>query len=798
MRIALLLLLIPVMLAAGSSTKSIMAVRTAVPPVIDGRIDEPDWQRAPVAGGFLQLVPVEGAPASEPTEVRFLYDDDALYVACIMRDAEPLGIVARLARRDDEVEADGVSLRIDTFHDHQTNVEFSVSAAGVKTDIQQYDDGRSEDASWDVVWDVRTRITPEGWTAEFRIPFRALRFSPAAEQDWGLQILRQISRKKESDYWVLIPKSESGWTSRFGHLVGLRNIPAPSGVEVLPYVLGTERMVPVSPEYPTGKQLTGNAGVDLTYHPSTDLTINAAFNPDFGQVEADPEVLNLSTFETFYPEKRPFFVEGSQIFQFNTFGGGSGLFYSRRIGRPLEADAPDSGAILSQPHFATILGAAKVSGKTTGGLSFGVLESVTGREDARLMDAQGRAYNQDVEPLSNYALVRVRQDVLDGSNVGMILTGVHRDGRLPAYTGGLDWNLKTADASYRLDGFWAASHAMPNGVPRDGSAGKIGLWKDGGEHWRGGVSVDYTSPGFYINDVGYFRRPNDFGSSLEVQYREDRPAEWYRSWHVQASHNSRRNFDGADLGNGIGVEGEMEFANYWVLEARMKYDGGLYDDRESRGFGWYRKPATRGLTLEVHSDSRNSVVGEAETSFSDDTRGATELDLRAAVEVKVLTNLTFSVQAERAQRRREFAWMTNALDTTVTAGEVSVFGDRSAGYWDLTSRGSWVFTRDLTLQWYVQLFIAEQRYEHTARIVSPAAFVPYAIAAPDAHDVFLNSNLVLRWEYLPGSTLYLVWSQSRAGRTQAYGRPLGKSVADVFDIGADNVVMLKMSYWLSY
>ena len=790
--------ILPLPLLAGTNPKTALAVRTGRPPIIDGNLDEPEWKGAAPAADFVQWRPVEGAPPTERTEFRILYDNDALYVGCIMHDSNASTIVARLARRDDEVESDVISLRMDTFHDHQTNVEFTVNAAGVKTDILQYDDGKYEDASWDVVWDVETSVTPEGWVAEFKIPFRALRFSAQPEQEWGFQVVRHISRKKESDYWVLIPKRESGWTSRFGHLKGIRDIPAPANLEVLPYALGTARLVPPSPQYPDGREFAGNGGVDVKYRPTTGITVDAAFNPDFGQVEADPEVLNLSTFETFYPEKRPFFVEGSQIFQYQTFGGGSGLFYSRRIGKSIGVEAPEGGHVLTEPRFATILGAAKISGKTAGGLSVGALEAVTGREHARFQDSVGNRYDQIVEPLSNYSLVRLKQDVLNGSNIGVILTGVQRDGRVPSYTGGVDWILKTVDAAYRVDGFWAASHAQPNGEARDGSAGKIGFWKDGGEHWRGGLSLDYTSHRFYINDIGYFRRPNDFGSSAQIQYRQDRPGKWYQAWLVQLSHNTRRNFDGADLGNGVSLEGEVEFSNYWTVETKVEYDGGLYDDRESRGHGWYRKPASRSVTFEVRSDSRNSVVGEVKASFGDDTRGSTAVDIKTGLEFKPLTNLSFTLQAERAQRTRQWAWVANVTDTTTGPNEVSVFANRTASFWDFTSRGSWVFTRDLTLQWYLQMFVAQGTFEGYARIVSPAGFLPAAYTRPDFNQITLHSNVVLRWEYLPGSTLYLVWSQARSGNVGTFQTPLGTSLSDMFGLGTENVLMLKMSHWLSY
>ena len=327
----LMLLFLSSVLLAGSGEKKAIATRTTVAPTIDGILNEAEWNRAQPITDFLQRDPDEGQPASERTEVRILYDDEALYIGAIMFDRDPSKILARLARRDDEVESDFISIRIDSYHDHQTAFEFTINAAGVKTDILQYNDGREEDPSWDVVWDAETALTSDGWSAELKIPFKALRFTGQPSQEWGIQFIRYISRKRERQQWVLIRKRESGFVSKFGHLVGLDNIPLPTNIELLPYVVGGNRFLPISPAYPNGRDLESNAGVDAKYKPSSGLTIDATFNPDFGQVEADPAVLNLSTFETFYPEKRPFFIEGSQILRFTTFGGefGPGLFYSR-------------------------------------------------------------------------------------------------------------------------------------------------------------------------------------------------------------------------------------------------------------------------------------------------------------------------------------------------------------------------------------------------------------------------------------------------------------------------------------
>jgi len=790
---------------AGSNPKKVVAVRTPVAPKIDGVLNEPEWKLATPATDFYQQDPDEGKPASMPTEIFIMFDDEALYLGCVMHDSDPSKIVARLARRDNEVVADVISIRLDTYHDHQTDFEFTVNAAGSKTDIIQYNDGVEDDESWDVVWDVKTRITDQGWVAEIKIPFKVLRFTPGESLDWGFQAIRRIARNNERQMWVLIRKSESGFTSKFGHLVGLEKIPAPTNIELIPYVLGEGRFVPKSLSYPEGRDFGRNAGFDLKYRPGGGLTIDATINPDFGQVEADPAVLNLTTFETFYPEKRPFFIEGSQIIRFTTFGGdfGPGLFYSRRIGRALDVEAPEGGYLLNQPRFATILGAAKISGKTESGLSIGVLEAVTSKERATLVDEAGNRSEQTVEPLANYSLVRLRQDLLENSNVGMIVTSVNRDGRAPAMTAGVDWSLKFRECVYRIDGFLAGSRTTnPLSQRVDGTAGKFNFSKDGGPHWRGAFSFDFTSKKYDINDIGYFRRPNDFGWIGEILYRDDIVRSLERFWSIGTRYHLRRNFDGVEINHSLSADAELTFSNYWSIDIEAQIDRGEFDDRETRGNGLYRKPGTQGISVHVESDSREPIVAELAAEISSDQHSGRFFGVGAEVEIKPATNIALKIELERSVRKNEFAWADNyveyPIDAPLPSRTVTVFAERSSEEWSLTSRGSYIFTTELTFEVYFQLFFAKGRYENFQRMLAPDQFAPIsAYSKPDFNELSFSSNVVLRWEYLPGSTLYLVWSQARNGERGTYRAPFNDNFRNTFALPADNVLLLKISYWLS-
>ncbi|MCX6134678.1 MAG: DUF5916 domain-containing protein [Ignavibacteriales bacterium] len=794
-------------LAAGAQSennpKSARAVRTTVAPVIDGNLNEPQWKLAQPISDFTQQDPDEGAPASQKTEIRILYDDDAIYFGCTMYDNEPSKIVGRLARRDDQPVSDVLSICLDSYHDHQTCFEFIVNAAGLKADILQYNDGVDLDKTWDAVWDAKTSVTSDGWVAEIKIPFHALRFSQQEIYEFGLQVIRRIARNNERQMWALVRKSESGFISKFGRLEGIEKLRPSANLQIIPYVVGSGKFVPASPAFPNGHDFSPNAGFDFKYRPGSGLTIDATINPDFGQVEADPAVLNLTTFETFYPENRPFFIEGTQIIRFTTFGGlaGPGLFYSRRIGRAIQVAAPPGGYVLDQPRFATILGAAKISSKTAGGLSVGVLEAVTRKETATLVDSTGNRTTQVVEPLTNYSLIRLRQDLMANSNVGMILTSVNRDGRPPAMTAGIDWSLKFLESVYRVDGFLAGSRTSNNSSSRvDGTAGKFNFSKDGGPHWRGSLSFDFTAPKYNVNDIGFFRRPNDYGWVGQVLYRDDEVTSLKRLWSLSSMYHLRRNFDGAELINSITLDGQITLPNWWFIDLTASLDRGQYDDRESRGYGLYRKPGTQSLSLDVKSDKRELAVGEVVLTWGSDQRLGRFLSMKGDLELKPASNLTLQFDLERSVRRNEFAWADNVVPawSSSLAAVSPVFANRTTDNWSLTTRGSYVFATDLTIQVYFQIFLAKGKYDNYQVMLAPDRFTQYPLyARPDFNELSFHSNVVLRWEYLPGSTMYLVWSQARLGGRGTYESTLTDSFSNTFALPSDNVVLLKVSYWLS-
>jgi hypothetical protein len=791
---------------SGDNPRSVRAVRVTAPPRIDGFLDDEVWKLAEPASDFIQRDPEEGKPASERSEVRILYDDEALYFSCMFYDAEPGNIVARLTRRDNEIESDEASIRIDSYHDHQTGYEFTFNAAGVKIDKLQYDDADREDDSWDPVWYLQTRITDQGWCAEIKIPFRILRYRTGlpdtAENTWGLNLLRYISRKQEQERWAFTPKSQSGFISRYGHLTGLRGLPDPGQIEVLPFVTGKQSYDPATGNRDRRQQASGDAGLDLKYGLSSNLTIDATFNPDFGQVEADPAVLNLSTFETFYPEKRPFFIEGTQILHFTTFGdqSGPGLFYSRRIGKGIsagEVSVPAGGMIVDLPQQTTILGAAKLTGKTNGGLSLGVLQAVTAEEKSTVTDALGRRSEQLLEPLADYTILRLKQDLFTNSNVGMILTSVARDGRLPSFTNGYDWNLRFDHNTYLLSGFLAFSQATASADQRiTGEAGKLQYAKVGGEHWLWSLSTDFTSNHYYINDVGFFFSPDDIGSIGSITYKEDVPGSVVRNYDIGFFYHHRHIFEGANIARDLHLNTDLLFSNYWGMSASADANFGIYDHRETRGNGLYRKPGTFTTNISLYSDARNNVVMNFGQNFAWDEKNKREAGTTVGVTVETPSWMEWTLSTGFDHVNRLEAW----ADTILVSGATrSIFADRSTDQVNLTIRSTITFTRELTLQLYGQLFLAKGHYEGFRQLAGTSDFQQpdHYDRNPDFNTQSFNTNVVLRWEYLPGSTLFLVWSQERRGAAGEYSTTFPDNLDATFVVPPSNVVLLKLSYWLS-
>jgi Domain of unknown function (DUF5916)/Carbohydrate family 9 binding domain-like len=805
---------------------------------LDGELTEGAWERAEPIRGFVQRDPKEGAAPAFETEVRVLYDRRYLYVGVRAFDRDPGKIVGIRTRRDGTSPSDWIRVMIDSYHDRRTAYEFAVNPAGVKQDAYWFADS-SSDSSWDAVWDVSVTRDDTGWRAEFRIPFSQLRFEPGKADTFGFAVLRQVGRLNETSSWPLLAKSKPGFVSQMGELGGLALTGAAKRLEVVPYSVGQVEARPAGGNpFVRRADPSGAIGVDLKYAVTPGLTLTSTVNPDFGQVEADPAVVNLTAFETFYQERRPFFVEGSGNLQFDldcNDGQCTGLFYSRRIGRQPHAspDAP-AGGYVSSPGLTTIIGAAKLTGRA-GAFAIGALDAVTGREDARLAGGLGQ-WTQTVEPLTNYTVAQAKREWSNQSSVGFAFTNTARRldqdvSFLPSHatTGGVNWDWRMKDPRYSVTGYWAGSSVRgsaeaidelqrnavhnlqrpdaaylgynPARTSLNGHAGSVGFQKIGGAKVRFSVNGSYKTPGFDVNDVGYVRRADEIAQSAWVQVRWDTPTKVYRNVRINFNQWAGWNFGGDSRFRGANVNGQVVLASNWAAGGGLNVEGAGVDDRATRGGPALRSKGGGNVWYFVQTDGRKAVNGLWQGFVYKDQLGDVswgfdpELVVRPTAFVSVSGGVHFERDNEDAQ------WVENVADGASTH---YVFGRLRQTTVGLTARLNYTVTPALTLQVYAQPFVSAGAYSNFKQVVRPRAapfasqFGPYAYSGePDFNYRSFRMTNVLRWEYKPGSALYVVWQQVREDTASVGAFRFSADLHDLFGLPATNVFLVKFSCWLN-
>ncbi len=803
--LATLLVLTADLLPAESPPKVIRATRTATPPALDGFVEGPVWQAASPVLDFLQAEPVEGGRPSEMTSVRILYDDDALYVGVICYDTEPGEIAGMMSRRDRTTEADRFTVLIDSYFDRKSAFVFSTNVSGIQSDGILSQEGSVYDLSWDAVWDVRTQIYEDGWSAEFRIPFNALRFAENRQGEcvWGVNFRRYISRKQEVDDWVMVPRTEVYEISRWGTLEGINGIPSPVRLEFSPYVSGSLAYQSATESAPRSSSTDARAGLDMKYGLARNFTLDATVNPDFGQVEVDQAVLNLTVFETHYPEKRPFFIEGAQFF---TFGSSYDktplpLFFSRRVGKA-PAGGTTGGVIVENPSQTTILGAAKLSGRSSSGLSVGALTAVTDEEYATVRDSLGNESRELTEPRASYSVVRLRQEFSGGSWLGGIATLAGKASALPALSGGIDWNLHLG-GTHSLDGYVAGARSWTGDRERSGGAGRLLFSRIAGSRWSYLGSYDFATRNFEINDLGFFARPHDQGGYAQVLYRVLTPQGGFLQYGGSVHPEARWNWDGVPTLAQVEMTVFGTFRNFWTTQLSGALRFPAYDDAERGILGTYRRPAAAAVTGEVVTDERQNIVLTLAAQAEQDRKGKSLFQLSTGLTIRPTASIELKPSLLLLRvRREEAAAIAGGVVGQVTAGGVSysLFGDRDLDEMDLGIRGIVTFTRALSLQFTTQLLMARGMYKHYRRLVSSTEFVE-DVAPPvgyDFHQAVFNANVLLRWEFVPGSALYLAWTQSRYGDTGLYDTGFGTRFAEAFALPHEDVLFAKLSYWLPW
>lgn len=859
----------------GSDEKEAVAVRITGDGVrVDGRLDDAAWARAVFLNDFRQRDPNIGAPASDRTEVAFLYDDDALFVAARMYSADPGRMPTGLTRRDGFGNAEHVTILLDAFMDRRTAYAFTVTSGNGRRDYyfpRDADDNR--DFNWNPVWEGSAAVDSLGWTAEFRIPFSQLRYEDRAVQVWGLNINRWIPQRNEDIYWVVVPRNVPGFISHFGTLSGIEGIPAARRMELLPYVAANTRLtgrpVPGNP-FNDGSVHGASVGADFKVGLGPSLTVDATINPDFGQVDADPAEVNLSAFETFFPERRPFFTEGNQALS----GGSESFFYSRRVGAPPRG--PASGDFVDRPGNTRILGAAKLTGRVGTAWQLGLFTAVTERTYATTWDSTARQYGDvEVEPLATFGAGRLqRQFGASGSTIGFTLAGQQRmfsAGSALAdrfsrqsLAGGADWALRFQGGAYTVSGRFGASfvggttaailrlqqssaryfqrpdashvEVDPTATSLVGFSAGFRVSKNSGT-WLWGAGVDTDSPGFETNDTGRLQNGDDIGASADLTRRQTEPSAVFRRSRLNLSVRSGWNYGGVRRDAQVRLASSATFLNYVEANLNLQHNPRVTSDNLTRGgplmqTGWRNRVdgsvgngGARSTTFRL-----NGVVEWGE--FGAWNR---EVELRVGVNPSPTTSLSVNPGYQRRVSARQYVGRYGG-GSALTYGERYVFARIERSEIAMQVRVNYLFSPTLSLEAYGEPFSSSGRYfgfgELAAagsrflreygvapgttiirsgreyRVTDSAVPGSFAIRNPDFNSISFRSNLVIRWEWNPGSTIFFVWQQNRSefcsgGSVDACPNgsapgslPTVGSFADPFQVPGDNFVAVKVSYWI--
>jgi hypothetical protein len=779
--------------------KELRAFRlTGRPPTIDGQIDDEAWKLADFIDDMVQNEPDSMAPPTERTIVQVAFDDRYLYLAVqsLMRD--PGQITAGLGRRDNLPPSDVIRLSFDPRHDHRTAFVFHVNPSGVQADDTWFDDTR-QSQDYDAVWDVQTAISAQGWNAEFRIPFSQMRFEVTTGRPavWGFNVRRDIHGRGEFDRWVPTPRGVNGFVSRFGHLTFPEPPAPPRRLELIPY--SSVRREDAADAIATGGF---DAGVDARVGLGTSATLAGTINPDFGQVEQDPAVLNLTVFETFYPEKRPFFIEDSRLFvpPFNQFQ----LFHSRRIGqRPGYIELDDHEEIESQPEQTTIYGAGKVTGKVSR-WTYGGITAVTGREFATVElpappEGQTVTVQRLIEPTTLYGVGRLQRDVRDGSSsVGALATAVVREDHQDAFTGGIDYSFRWQNNRYQWDGHWAGTNAPVDGRQTTGFGG-ITRFTYTRKHFNINGHFDHFSGGFRVSDIGFLAsRANKTRIESFSGYGQPDPWRAFRSLWGFTGVWQETNGDGVMLDRRAITGMDIQFRNFWFLGWNVGGAAQALDDLDTRGGPLIVKPAESWFNLFVSSDSRKTWRANLALNTERDEAGGWNVRIGPRVEVQPFARLQASISTSFTRGLTDAQWIKSE-DVTGDGATDYVYGTLDRHVVDVTARATYAFHRDLTLQVYLQPFVAVGDYTNIRRLAKPASyeFEPVTLETnPDFNDKSFRANTVLRWEYRRGSTLFVVWNQTATddARPGVFGGL--RDLRGAFSGEGSDVFMVKMTYWL--
>ncbi len=879
---ALLFFLLPLLCPPAKSDpgdsltarKKYMTSRLTGAITLDGIPDEAAWKTVEWGGDFTQWQPHEGKPPSQQTHFKILYDDKFLYLAYRCQDLAPDSIVKRMGRRD-EFPGDWVEINIDSYHDLRTAFSFTLSVSGVRNDEFVSNNGDNWDPSWNPIWFAKTHVDDKGWSAEAKIPFSQLRYGNEKEKVWGFQVMRRLFRKEERSTWQYIPQNAGVWVSSFGELHGLKDIPMHRQVEIAPYLVAQADKYKKEPGNPFAKGFDTKlaAGLDGKFAVTNDLILDFTINPDFGQVEADPSQVRIDGFQNFFQERRPFFIESRNIFDYQVTGSQAGgdydadlLFYSRRIGSsPHGYPGINNGEYAKIPVNTSILGAAKFSGKTKKGWSIGIIESITEREMATI-DHNGDRRKELVEPLTNFFVGRLQKDIKAGNTVlGGIITGVNREKGLDdllhsgAYSGGLDFLHFWKNRTWYIRGNVIFSHVTgspqailntqttfehlfqrpnaaevsvdSNRTSLSGMGGTFRVGKTGGKSGKLGqvfkfeTGLTWRSPGLELNDIGFMLTSNEINHFTWASLHFQKAFSIFRNARFNYNHWSRWDYGGQFLYQAFNVNAHASFKNNWQTGTGMTWHAYEVSNNALRGAASLRQPAALGQWVYVTSDYRKKFYASMEASHFRASRNAVKGN-------DFFLSLSYQpMDALRITLSTAYSWYWRRLDQFVSNisynGTIrTIVGEVKQRTLRFTGRLTYNITPDLTLQYYGQPFITRPLYDHFSYVSDPLAkkyddrftelspaqilfsngkyevdentdgTTDYSFNRPDFNFVQFRSNMVIRWEYKPGSELYLVWSQGNtADAFSELDTPVLKSLVDnAFADQSRNIFLVKWTY----
>ncbi len=867
-----------VMTVAAVHAAQVKAVKLTQPVSVDGKLNEPVWSIAPAVTEFTQKEPNQGTAPSQRTEVWVAYDDDALYIAARLHDSSPDSIMALLDRRDNLNTADWFGVFLDPYRDKRSGNYFVLGPSGTMADGVLYNDDWDDD-DWDGVWEGSSSIDEQGWTVEMRIPFSQLRFTEKEQQVWGINFRRDIGRKNENSYLVYTPRMESGYVSRFPELVGIEGIKPANALEVLPFLTTKAEFTHPAPGDPfnNGSRYTPEVGADIRYGLSSNLILNGTVNPDFGQVEVDPAVVNLSDVESFFSEKRPFFVEGANIFTNYGQGGGRNFwnfnfpyttpFYSRRIGRsPHGNDTLGGSDFYHQPFATRILGAGKVTGKVGDGWNVGTIHAVTAREHADFKTGTHRG-EAEVEPSTYYGVGRVQRDFNDGKQgIGILGTYTHREFSDQVLRNGLNnsgsfvgmdgWTFLDTAKTWVVTGYTNLSHVEgtrermtalqrnsqhyfqrpdashvdvdTNATSMTGLAGRFYLIKQQGNFFFNS-SLGFIDPKYEVNDLGFQSRADVINMHVGGGYNWSEPDGLFRRKELGGGFGQSFDFQKNLIHRVLVHFGFVQFMNYYTLNWNFAYNPTTtLSNRRTRGGPLTVNSKGWDFNLNASSDYSKEVVVEmfGYTYRSDET------DIKSAgfwVQYRPAPNVNVSVGPDWTDEVSKVAYGGGDFEDpsyTLTYGRRYLFSELAYRQISANIRLNWTFTPTLSLQLYMQPLVSSGSYSNFKQLVRPSSneYLIYGtngstitktgdeytvdptgtgtgavhtFSDPNFNFKSLRGNAVLRWEYLPGSALYFVWTQNRSDYENTGDLALSRSVDRLISAKADNIFLVKMSYYFN-